>query len=192
MKKILIIQGHPDKESYCYALAQAYMKGALHSGAEVKTINTGQLDFNPNLAFGYRKRIDLEPDLINAQADIRWAEHIVMVYPVWWGMVPAVFKGFIDRVFLPGFAFRKRPNSVWWDKLLKGRTARIISTMDQPSWYYWLVYSSPSNKAIKKLTLEFCGIKPVKVTNIGPLRLSKETFRNKWLDKVEGMGRNLF
>lgn len=189
MKKILIIQGHPDRESYCHALAGAYQKGALVSGAEVKLINTGDLAFSTNLAYGYRQRTELEPCLQQAQEDIRWAEHIVMVYPVWWGMVPAVLKGFIDRVFLPGFAFQKRPNSLWWDKLLKGRTARIISTMDQPAWYYRLVNKMPSNNAIKKLTLEFCGIKPVKTSNIGPLKLSKETFRKKWLERVEAMGR---
>lgn len=189
MKKILIIQGHPDRESYCYALAEAYQKGALASGAEVRHIKTSELDFNPNLAYGYRHRTELEPCLLLAQEDIRWAEHIVIVHPVWWGMVPAVLKGLLDRVMLPGFAFQKRPNSIWWDKLLKGRSARIISTMDQPSWYYRLVNKSPSNHAIKKLTLEFCGIKPVKVTNIGPLRLAKESFREKWLERVEATGR---
>lgn len=189
MKKILIIQGHPDKESYCHALAEAYQKGAAASGAEIRLIQTGELDFNPNLGFGYRKRTELEPCLLQAQEDIRWAEHIVMVYPVWWGMAPAVLKGFIDRVFLPGFAFKKRANSLWWDKLLKGRTARIISTMDQPAWYYRLFNKAPSNHAIKKLTLEFCGIRPVKVTNIGPLRLSKERFRKKWLERIEALGR---
>lgn len=189
MKNILIIQGHPDKESYCHALAHAYQKGAINSGAEVRLINTGELDFNLNLANGYRTRTELEPCLVQAQEDIRWAEHIVMVYPVWWGTVPAVLKGFIDRVFLPGFAFQKRPNSVWWDKLLKGRTARIISTMDQPTWYYRWINKMPSTHATKKLTLEFCGIRPVKVTSIGPLRLSKEGYRKKWLEKVEAIGK---
>lgn len=189
MKKILIIQGHPDKVSYCYALANAYQKGAQENKAQVRVINTGELEFKPNLSFGYRKKTQLEPCLEAAQQDILWAEHVVMVFPVWWGSVPAVLKGFLDRVFLPGFAFQKRPNSLWWDKLLKGRTARIISTMDQPAWYYRLVYRSPSTKAIKKLTLEFCGISPVKVTSIGPIKLSKDSFRNRWLNEVEILGR---
>lgn len=191
MKKILIIQGHPDRNSYCHALATAYQRGAQNAQAEVRIIHPGTLDFNPNLAHGYHQRITLEPCLQQAQEDIRWAEHIVIVFPVWWGMVPAVLKGFIDRVFLPGFAFKKRPNSLWWDKLLKGRTARIISTMDQPAWYYWLIYKMPSTNAIKKLTLEFCGIKPVKVSSIGPLKNSKESFRTKWLERIEGLGRKM-
>jgi NAD(P)H dehydrogenase (quinone) len=189
MKKILLINGHPDKESFNFALAEAYKNGALSTGAELQEIVIRDLQFNPNLQFGYRQRTELEPDLLDAQEKIRWADHLVWVYPVWWASVPAIMKGFIDRVFLPGFAFQKRENSVWWDKLLKGKSARIISTLDQPAWYYWLVYRQPSNNAMKKLTLEFCGISPVRVTTIGPIRLSKASYREKWLGKIEALGR---
>lgn len=186
--KILIINGHPDKESFNYALSEAYKKGAKKSGAEIQEIRIRELNFNPNLAFGYRKRTELEPDLLHAQELIKWADHLVWIYPVWWGSVPAIMKGFIDRTFLPGFAFKKREGSVWWDKFLVGKTARIISTLDQPVWYYKLINGNPSNKAMKKLTLHFVGVKKVKTTTIGPLRLSKEEFRTKWLKKVERLG----
>ena len=188
MKKILIINAHPDKESFCNSLVNEYKKGAIDSKAEVKELMLADLNFNLNLQYGYRKRTELEPDLIESWEMIKWADHLVWVYPVWWGSLPALLKGFIDRVFLPGFAFQKRENSVWWDKLLKGKTARIISTLDQPVWYYWLIYREPSNNAMKKLTLQFCGINPVKVTTIGPIRLSKEKFRRKWLEKVYHLG----
>lgn len=188
MRKILIINGHPDKESYCFALAEAYSKGALASGAEVQEIVVADLQFSPNLQFGYRKRTELEPDLKDSWEKIQWADHLVWVYPVWWGSIPAILKGFVDRVFLPGFVFKKRENSLWWDKLLTGKSARIISTLDQPAWYYWLVNRQPSHNAMKKQTLEFCGVKPVRVTTIGPIRLSKEEFRKKWLTKVENLG----
>jgi len=189
MKKVLIIIGHTDKESFNFGLAEAYKKGAIASGADVKEIVLRDLNFSANLQFGYRKRTDLETDLMDAQDKIKWAEHLVWIYPVWWGSVPALLKGFIDRVFLPGFAFQKRENSVWWDKLLKNKTARIISTLDQPAWYYWLIYREPSNNAMKKLTLQFCGINPVRVTTIGPIRLSKEKYRLSWLKKIEKLGR---
>lgn len=186
--KILLINGHPDKESYNYALATSYVKGAKNSGAEVQEINICELTFNPNLQFGYRKRTELEPDLIKAQESIKWADHIVWVYPVWWGSVPALMKGFLDRVLLPGFAFQKRENSVWWDKYLTGKTSRIICTMDQPTWYYRWINGRPSHIAMKKLTMNFIGIKKVQITSIGPIRLSKDEFRNKWLTKVEKLG----
>jgi len=188
MKKILVINGHPDKESFNFGLAEAYKKGAHSSGAEVKEIIIRELTFDPNLQFGYRKRTELEPDLLDAQEKIKWADHLVWVYPVWWGSVPAIMKGFIDRVFLPGFAFQKKENSLWWEKLLKNKSARIISTLDQPAWYYWLAYKEPSNNAMKRSTLHFCGIRPVKVTALGPIRLSKETYRQKCLRKIEKLG----
>lgn len=190
-KKIVIINGHPDRESFNFALAEAYKKGAISAGADIREINVRDLKFNPNLKFGYRQRTELEPDLLAAQNTIKWAHHLVWVYPVWWGSLPAILKGFIDRVFLPGFAFQKRTDSVWWDKLLKNKTARIISTLDQPAWYYRLVYRQPSVNAMKKLTLEFSGIKPVKVTTIGPLRLSKKSYRENWLRRIEKIGRQL-
>lgn len=190
-KKIVILLGHPDKESYNFALAKAYMDGAKKSGAEVKLIVIGDLDFNLNLQFGYRMRTDLEPDLLQAQEDLRWAEHIVWVYPVWWGSYPAIMKGFLDRVLLPGFAFKKREGSVWWDKFFKGKSSRIICTMDQPTWYYRFINGQPSTIAMKRLTMKFIGVSSVKVTAIGPIRLSKDSFRNKWLEKVERIGSNM-
>lgn len=188
MKNILIINGHPDNESYGFGIANSYLNGAKNAGHNVEIIHVRELRFNPNLEFGYRKRTELESDLLYSQQKITWAHHIVWIYPVWWGSVPAILKGFIDRVFLPGFAFKKRENSVWWDKLLKGKSARIISTLDQPAWYYWLVYRQPSNNAMKKLTLEFTGISPVKITTIGPIRLSKNEYREKWLEKIHKLG----
>ncbi|MGU3375851.1 NAD(P)H-dependent oxidoreductase [Chryseobacterium sp. M5A1_1a] len=191
MKKIAIINGHPNKESFNFGVASAYRAGAVESGAEVKEIIIADLNFNPNLQFGYQKRMELEPDLIKAWEIIQWADHLVWVHPVWWGGLPALMKGFIDRLFLPGFAYKYRENSVWWDKLLMGKTAHIITTLDQPGWYYRLFYGRPSVNQLKKSTLEFCGIKPVKVTYLGVIRDSKEEQREKWLNKVRELGRKL-
>lgn len=187
-EKVLVINGHPDVKSFNSALAEAYLKGIDETRADVKLINIRELDFNPNLQYGYRKRTELEPDLTKAQEDLKWCDHLVWIYPVWWGSIPAIMKGFIDRVFLPGFAFKKREGSVWWDKYLTGKTARIICTMDQPPWYYRIRYGSPSHKAMKKLTLNYVGIKRVKITSIGPMRLSKESFRKKWLKRIKLLG----
>ena len=189
MKNVLIINGHPDKESYNYAISSAYLKGATESKATVKSIHLIDLKFNLNLQYGYRKRTDLEPDLVEAQEMLLWANHIVWIYPVWWGSVPALMKGFLDRILLPGFAFKKREGSVWWDKFFTGKTSRIICTLDQPPWYYRIINRCPSHNAMKKLTLNFIGVKSVKITTIGPLRLSSEDFRKKWLSKIEKMGR---
>ncbi|KRD61436.1 NADPH-quinone reductase [Flavobacterium sp. Root935] len=192
MKKILIINGHPNPDSFNFGIAESYKNGAESSGAVIETITIASLDFNPNLKFGYQKRTELEPDLLESWDKIKRADHLVWIHPVWWGGLPAITKGFIDRLFLPGMAFQYRENSVWWDKLLKGKTAHIITTLDQPSWYYRFVYGRPSVNQLKKSTLEFCGIKPVKVSYIGIIKGSEEKQRKKWLDKVYNFGiRNL-
>jgi len=189
MKKILIINGHPNKESFSFGIAESYKKGSQqNNNAEIKEIVVAELQFNPNLEFGYQKRTELEPDLLDAWEKIKWADHLVWVHPVWWGGLPAITKGFIDRLFLPGFAFQPRENSVFWDKLLKGKTAHIITTLDQPGWYYWLMTGKPSVNQLKKATLEFCGIKPVRVTYIGIIKTSNDDLRKKWLRKIEKLG----
>lgn len=189
-KKIAIIQCHPNPASFNFGIAEAYKSGAISSGSEVKEIVIANLKFELNLKHGYQKRMELEPDLVEAWNIIQWADHLVWIHPVWWGGLPAMAKGFIDRLFLPGMAFKYRENSVWWDKLLVGKTAHIISTMDQPGWYYWLMFGRPSVNQLKRSTLEFCGIKTKKVTYIQPIKRSTPAQREKWLKKVKEMGRN--
>ncbi|MCV9934339.1 NAD(P)H-dependent oxidoreductase [Flavobacterium sp. LS1R47] len=188
MKNILIINGHPNSASFNFALAEAYKKGALQSDAKVETITIANLKFNPNLQFGYQKRTELEPDLLESWQKIKRADHLVWIHPVWWGGLPAITKGFIDRLFLPGMAFQYRENSVWWDKLLKGKTAHIITTLDQPGWYYRLFFGRPSVNQLRKSTLEFCGVKPVKVSYIGVIKTSDNNQKEKWLTKVYNLG----
>ncbi|PTT37128.1 NADPH:quinone reductase [Chryseobacterium sp. HMWF028] len=189
MKKIAIINGHPNKDSFNFGVAKAYRLGAMETGAEVREIILRDLNFNPNLQFGYQKRMELEPDLMKAWEIIQWADHLVWVHPVWWGGFPALMKGFIDRLFLPGMAYKYRENSVWWDKLLKGKTAHIITTLDQPGWYYHLFFGRPSVNQLRKSILEYCGVKPVKVTYIGIIRNSKDEQRAQWLRKVKELGK---
>lgn len=188
MKNILIINGHPYKESLNFGLAEAYKKGALASGYQLEEIVIADLNFNPNLKYGYQKRMELEPDLLDAWEKIKRADHMVWVHPVWWGGLPAITKGFIDRLFLPGFTFKPRENSVWWDKLLTGKTARIIATMDQPGWYYRWINHQPSVHQLKKGTLEFCGVKPVKVSYIGIVKTASKVQIEKWLAQVKQLG----
>lgn len=188
MKKILIINGHPTADSYCSALVQAYKNGAKQSGNEIEVIHLCDLNYKMNLEGGYSHRTELEPDLLEAQQKIKWSQHLVVIHPVWWGSTPGILKGFFDRVLLPGFAFKYRQKGLLWDKLLSGKTGRIIYTTDTPVWFYRYFYSAPSVNQVKKRTLEFCGITPVKVTGIGPIRVSKPEFRKKWLDKVTQLG----
>lgn len=190
-KKVLIILGHPSRHSFCGGLADSYKRGALEARAEVREIAVGEMDFDLSLRSAYKGTQPLEPDLVAAQESIRWADHLVWVYPTWWGTYPAVMKGFIDRILLPGFAFKYRENSPWWDRYLTGRSARLIITLDAPVAYNWLKYGSANQKALKKATLEFCGVKPVRVTSFGQVKFSSEETRRGWHEKVRSLGLEL-
>lgn len=188
-KRILVILGHSVKQSFCGALADAYVKGAKAAGNEVQVMSLGDLSFDPLLRNGYAVIQELEPDLVAAQAAITWAEHIVFVYPIWWGAMPALLKGFIDRIFLPGFAFKYRDGAVFWDRLLSGRSAHLLVTMDTPPWYFRWIYRMPGHNQMKRTILEFSGIKPVTVSSFGPIRDSSQPRREKWLAQANTFGR---
>jgi putative NADPH-quinone reductase len=187
-KKILVILGHPDEESLCGALAQAYVEGTKEAAVEVRELKLGELNFDPTLWKGYKKIQALEPDLVKAQELILWADHMVFIYPNWWGTMPALMKGFFDRAFLPGFAFKYRENSSFWDKLLSGRTAHLIVTMDTPPWYYRWVYRRPGHNEMKRTILGFCGIKVKNITEFAMVRKSLPNTRDEWLSRARKLG----
>ena len=188
-KKVLVINGHPDRESFNWALAEAYRSGLAESEAAVEQINIADLEFNPNLAYGYRVVSPLEPDLLMAIEKIKAADHLVWIMPMWWYGMPALLKGFIDRTFLPGVFFKYQKGKLFPDQLLKGKTARLIITADTVRWYDYLFMGSPLIRQFKKGTLEFCGVKPVKVTYIAPIKNSSDAFRQSWLERVKQLGR---
>ncbi|MDA3891951.1 MAG: NAD(P)H-dependent oxidoreductase [Salinivirgaceae bacterium] len=191
MKNTLIINGHPNKESFCTSLANKYYEGARQSEANCAIVNLSDLEFDPILRYGYEKRTELEPDLLETWDKIQKADHLVWVYPNWWGTYPALLKGFIDRLFLPGFAFEKYDNSIRWGKLLKGKTAHIIVTMDSPGFFYKFFLKSPGHNSMKRSILSFVGIKTTKTTNFRIVKTSTEEKRNKWLNKAFEYGINL-
>ncbi len=187
MKKVLVINGNPVKGSYCEGLAKAYIKGARNSELLVEYLNLRELEFNPNLMFGYSQRMQLEPDLVNAIDKIKHADQIVWVFPLWWHGTPALLKGFVDRIFLPEVAYKSGKGKLP-QKLLRGKSSRLIITCDTPKWYNLLVLKNPAVNQFKKGILHYVGIKPVRITYITPIKNSTENFRKNWLGKVEKLG----
>lgn len=187
-KRVLIILGQPERKSYGGALAAAYAEGARASGAEVREIFLGELRFNPVPLPGQIKPGELEPELAQAQQAIRWAEHIVFVYPIIWGTVPALVKGFVERALTPGFAVNFHENSFGWDPLLKGRSARLIVTLNTPPLVYRWLLGRPGHVTMKRAILQFCGVRPVRITDIGPIKKSTDAQRAGWLTKVRTLG----
>lgn len=168
--KIYLILGHPDQESFNGQLATACEHAARAKGHEVRRHNLGDLTFDPVLHHGYKHIQQLEPDLVQAKENISWCDHLMIIYPMWWGSLPALLKGFFDRVLHPGFAFRYHDKGPFWDKLLKGRSAYIICTSDAPALWLWWQYRNSDLHTIREATLAFCGFKPVTFRRIGMMR----------------------
>ena len=187
MKRILIINGHPDKESFCFGLHKSYKEGCTERGYEIKEIILAEMEFNPILKYGYRKRTELEPDLLTAWEKLQWADHIVWIYPTWWASPPALLKGFVERIFLPGFTFEYQENSPFPKKLFTGKTSEIISTMDSPVWYYKWKVKDIGGRMIRKDIGAFCGIKNTRTTYLSGIKKSTPEQREKWLGKVKSL-----
>lgn len=188
--RVLIIQGHPGANSLCAALGQAYARGAQAAGARVDILRLADLSFDLNLGERYTSReLPTEPDLLDAMNRMKLASHLVFVYPTWWGTMPALLKGFIDRVFLPGYAYAYQKGRILPLGLLAGRSARLIVTMDGPGIWYRLAHGAAGNRAMRDATLKFCGIKRVGITELGQVRRLDATARAARLNQVEAMGR---
>lgn len=188
-RRIAIIQGHPDPRGvhFGHALAEAYRRGAQAGGHELRHIDVAQLDF-PLL----RTKEDWEkgepPAAIRAaQETIRWANHLVMFYPLWAGDVPALFKGFLEQVFRPGFAVSSEPNRPG-KRLLRGKSARIVVTMGMPAFFYRWYFRAHGLKNLKRNLLGFCGIGPVRSSVIGMVEGSNMR-RRKWIEAMHTLGR---
>lgn len=188
--KILVILGHPRVKSYCGALADAYVHGARSRKATVRYVKLADLKFDAVGAYDYRGAPPMEKDLVKMQKLIQWAEHIVFVYPTWWGSAPALLKGFLDRILTPGFAFKYRANGLGWHKLLKGRSARVITTTGGPWVLNHIVYRAPGIKMMRWASLWFSGFWPICVTEYSSLNtkwISAEK-KTRWLEHAQRVG----
>lgn len=188
-KRILMIFGTPKSASFGHALGEAYALGARSEGHVVRMLKLGELDFDPVLHNGYEQSQNLEHDLLEAQREIHWAEHLVFVYPVWWGGLPSVLSGFLDRVLMPGFAFKTHGRKHISNELLRGRTAELLVTMDTPPRYFRWVYGAPAHRQMVRTVLAFCGVKTKRLSEFAPVRTSTEEQRQQWLRKAEMLGR---
>lgn len=166
---VLVIDGHPDRGRLIGALLDGYVR-ALPAGTGVERVAVRDLAFDPMLRRGYGPEQPWEPDLAKVADALDRADHIVLGFPLWWGAEPALLKGLMDRLLLPGFAFKYRRGSAWWDKLLAGRSADLIITMDTPPWFLRLVYRDAVGVRWKKQVLGFCGVAPIRVFRLGMVR----------------------
>ncbi len=195
--KVLVIVGNPFADSYDHALAVAYLEG-LGDAAEARVIDlaTDPVPASPTDRDQVRARgveepdglAHLEPVVAEYIETLEWADHIVVIYPQWWGTYPAVLKAFIDRVFLAGRAFTYKSSGLP-NQYYKGRTVRFVMTADAPGFWNRLMYRNASETSLKRAIFGYVGIKTVGFTRFRPMRTSTDSKRAGWLSKVNEIGR---
>ncbi|PKM35670.1 MAG: dehydrogenase [Gammaproteobacteria bacterium HGW-Gammaproteobacteria-10] len=189
-KRIAIIQGHPDpdEQRFCRALASAYADGADSAGHQIKMIDIARIEF-PILRTQHEfEQGTISESIQQAQEIIQWADHLVIIYPLWLGSMPAYLKAFLEQVFRPGFAAVKSAAGKPLKKCLSGRSARIVVTMGMPAFVYRFIYLAHSLKSLERNILGFCGIGPTKDTLIGMVETIGDDKRRKWLHRLEKLG----
>jgi putative NADPH-quinone reductase len=189
-RRILVLQGHPDGAAphFGHALAASYAAAARAAGHALREVDVAQLDF-PLL----RSKADWEggalpPALAAAQADIAWAEHLVLLFPLWLGGMPALLKGFLEQVLRPGFALSRAEAGALPKKLLAGRSARVVVTMGMPALVYRWYFRAHSLRALERNILGFVGIAPIAETLVGSVEGLVEKERARWLERLAELG----
>ncbi|PQZ54848.1 MULTISPECIES: NAD(P)H-dependent oxidoreductase [unclassified Microbacterium] len=178
----LVIDGHPDARSLTAALAQRYATG--HGDARVLALR--DLDFDPNLRFGYRERMTLEPDLVEAKLALQSADTVVIATPLWWGSVPAMLKGFFDRALLPQQEYRYTKLGLV-EGLLPARNGRLLLLADTP-WYFVPFTGLPAQTHVARGTMRFCGIRSVRTHRMLGVKDASSATITRWLDRAERLG----
>ena len=191
-RRILIVVGHPDPspDRLCRGLANAYGEGAEKAGHAVRRVDLAALDF-PMLRTMQEFEHGTVPDELKDAAEaIVWAEHIVFVFPLWLGTMPALLKAFLEQVMRPGTAFAYPDKGGGFTKtLLRGRSARVVVTMGMPAWLYRWYFFAHSLKSLERNILAFVGIGPIKETLIGGIAALNQNARADWLEKMRALGR---
>jgi putative NADPH-quinone reductase len=190
-KHILIIDGHPDARAdhYVHALSTAYRDGARSGGHQVRGIVVSELWF-PLLRTSEDFKTGMPTDTIRkAQEWLAWADHVVILFPLWLGSMPALLKAFLEQVLRPGFAFGTAGRSLFpKSKLLAGKSVRIIVTMGMPAWFYRWYFRAHSLKSLKRNILRSCGFKPIRACIVGAVETMSQPARGNWLSKIQGLG----
>lgn len=186
-KRVLVLNGHPDPgpERLCAALADAYAGAARAAGHEVRRIDFGDLAPPPLMAAA--DFAGPPPEAFAAlQAEIERADHLVLVFPIWLGMLPAHTKAVLEQVYRGGFGFTVRPRG--WTSKLRGRSARVVVTMSTPGPFFRLVFGGHGLLALEKSVLWLSGFAPIRRTVVGDVEGIGPKGRGRWLEKMRILG----
>jgi NAD(P)H dehydrogenase (quinone) len=187
MARIAIIVGHARHNTFCEALGRAYRRGAQTGGHEAALFVTSVMTFDPVLHEGFEQVQPLEKDLQAAHDAMLAADHLVIIFPLWLGAMPAILKGFLERVLQPEMVDAARQRK--FVKPLQGKSCRIIVTMGMPGFVYRWWFGAYAVKTLKRNILGFVGAGPIRTTVYGNIEGVTAERRQEWIGEVEEFGR---
>jgi len=187
MKRIVIVVGHPRKNTFCEALAKSYADAARAAGHQASLFVLGAMHFDRILWTGFHDVQPLENDLKVVHNEILAADHLLLVFPLWLGDMPALLNGFLERVLRPDI-FEPYRNHQFL-RLLKGKSARIVITMGMPSMVFRLWYGAHSLKILRDMILSNVGVSPIHTTLLGRVDNASSDKRHQWLQHLAALGR---
>lgn len=187
--KILIVDGHPDpdRKRLCHALAEAYAEGAIDAGDETRLITLAETEIAFLHTAAEFARPPEAPAIVSAQRDIEWADHIVLVFPLWLGGAPALLRAFLERVACGGFFAETSGPGI--RPRLKRKSARLIVTLGMPALIYRIIFHAHGVKNIMGGVLGFAGFKPIRATLFGAVETQTAESLRKRLVEVRELGR---
>jgi len=188
--RILILQGHPDcrRPHLCHTLAEAYAEGAGAAGHSVEMVEPARLVFPLLSSPAEWRHGTLPPQLIEVQDAIRQADHLVLLYPLWLGDMPAVLKGFLEQVARPGFAVAPSNCRLSGDGSLRSCTARVVvSTPLAAPVYRWL-HGAHSLKLVRRSIFGPAGIAPMRATVVGNMDALSPEQLARWQARLRRLG----
>ena len=187
MARVVILVGHARSGTFCDALGESYRHGAEAAGHDVRLFSTSMMKFDPILHVGFERVQPLEPDLKAATDAMLAADHLVIIFPLWLGTLPAILKGFLERVLQPRLVESAKNNQ--FVQLLKGKSARVVITMGMPGFIYRWWFGAHALKMLKRNILAFMGVRPIRSVIYGNIEGAGDARRKQWLREVETMGR---
>ena len=186
MTQALVLLGHADPKSFVSALAHAYVEAYRAAGGTIELVTLSDLGFDPVLRHGHARDQPLEPDLLALRDAFEGASHVAWFFPTYWASPPAIVRAVVDRLFLPGWAFRYGKGPLP-EGLMRGRSARVVLTMDSPRFWYTLSHNRAVHGSFVSGTLRFVGFRPIRTTTIYEMRTLTEAARTRRIAEMASL-----
>lgn len=188
--RVIIVFNHPYNGSYCHAILGAVLKGLRHANHEVDLIHLDDDGFNPAMseadlkAFVAHQPVDSQ--VIDYNRRLQKADHLIFIFPIWWDIMPATTKGFIDRVLFPGVVYDHHPRGFGLVPLLKNlKGVTIITTMNKPKILYALLIGNLIRKVMVKSVFKTMGYRNIRWISFTSVKSVSHRRRVKWLADLE-------